>query len=132
MPITLTHCSSCHALVNPSWRECFVCGRQVNEPVATPPVAPASEVIDRLLAMPLNQFQQEGDPMEIKVPWLDKPLWFVPIEADAEILTKEGISRGVIWTAFELIDLLTIPGVTKEQVRQVAMAKRIFEGTVEP
>jgi RNA polymerase subunit RPABC4/transcription elongation factor Spt4 len=35
--LTMTHCGACHALVNPSWNKCFVCGRQVNE---TPPVAP--------------------------------------------------------------------------------------------
>lgn len=85
----------------------------------------------RELAMSLDVFEQEGLSMEIAVAWFEKTLWFVPTRAEAEILTKEGISRGVIWTARELIDLLAIPSLTKEHVKQIATAKAIFQGTVE-
>lgn len=93
---------------------------------------PSNNVVARLLAMPLNQFQREGDPMEIKVPWFDAPLWFVPSAAEAEGLVKQGVSRGRVWTAKELLDLLAIPGVTREQVKKVAMAKAIFQGELLP
>lgn len=89
-----------------------------------------SDLVARLLSMPLDRFEQEGQPLEVKVPWLSTPLWFVPSAAEAEGLVKEGVSRGRVWTAQELLDLLAIPGVTKEQVRKIATAKAIFEGTV--
>lgn len=91
---------------------------------------PSAEVIDRLLTMPLDQYEREGDPIEIKVSWFTQTVWFVPTERDAETLMKEGVSRGRIWTAKELSDLLAIPGLTKERVKQMATAKRMFEGTV--
>jgi hypothetical protein len=80
--------------------------------------------------MPLDCFEQEGQPLEVKVAWWPDTLWFVPVEVDVETLTKAGVSRGRIWMARELLDLLAIPGLTAEQVRKVATAKTIFEGTV--
>lgn len=91
---------------------------------------PPSEVIDRLLAMPLDQFEREGVSMEIRVPWLEDPLWFAPSTVDAASLVEEGVGRGRIWTAQELRGLLAIPGITAERVRTVATAKASFEGTV--
>lgn len=82
------------------------------------------------LGMDLEAFEREGRAFEIKVPWVADPLWFVPSAAEAEGLVKEGVHRGRIWTAKELMDLLAIPGVTREQVKQVATAKAIFEGMV--
>ncbi len=43
-------------------------------------------------------------------------------------LATNGISRGRVWTAIELIDLLRIPGLTESQARTVALAKMIFDG----
>lgn len=93
-------------------------------------VPPPSATIETVLTMPLDRFEREGAPMEIRVHWFDETLWFVPSAAEAEGLVKEGVHRGRIWTAQELRDLLAIPGVMREQVKQVAMAKAIFEGTV--
>ncbi len=56
------------------------------------------------LAMPLDVFEARGAMAEIRVPWLPMTLWFVPSEREAAGLT--GISRGRIWTARELIDLI--------------------------
>lgn len=83
------------------------------------------------LGLDLEAFEREGWPLEIKTPWLANPLWFVPSAAEADGLVREGVHRGRIRTAKELIDLLAIPGLTKEQVQQIATAKRIFEGTVQ-
>ncbi len=89
-----------------------------------------TEAIARLAGMPLDVFTQQGSPLEIKVPWLAVTLWFVPSEADAEALVQEGVSRGHIWTARELMDLLAIPGLTAEPVQTVARAKIEFNGEV--
>lgn len=87
-------------------------------------------LVAQLLSMPLDRFEREGAPMEIKIPWFDKTLWFVPGEAEAGDLVKEGVHRGRIWTGKELRDLLAIPSMTREPVKKVATAKAIFEGTV--
>lgn len=88
--------------------------------------AVAADIPD--LGMSLDQFEQEGRVLEIKTSWLAGPLWFVPSAAEAEGLVKDGVSRGRVWTAQELRDLLAIPGVTREQVTKVATAKAIFQG----
>ena len=69
--------------------------------------------------------------MEVQVPWLEGPLWFVPGEADMEALLREGVAhRGEIWTAKELEDLLSVQGLTPEHVQTLAFAKREFSGEV--
>jgi hypothetical protein len=78
--------------------------------------------------LPLEAFAGAQAVLEVRVPWLPEPLWFVPTEADAEALAAERISRGLVWTAAELKDLLTIPGITKADARTLAEAKRLFEG----
>jgi hypothetical protein len=83
--------------------------------------------VGRVLGLPLDQLDRV---LEIRVPWWPDPLWFVPAEADAEILVHEGISRGRIWTAGELRDLLSIPGITKASARRVAEAKLAMDGDV--
>jgi hypothetical protein len=82
------------------------------------------------LSLHLEAFEHDGRALEITTPWFADPLWFVSGQADAEALTKEGVHRGRIWTARELMDLLAIPSVTQEQVKKVATAKAIFEGSV--
>jgi hypothetical protein len=68
--------------------------------------------------------------LEVRVSWLPVTLWFVPDEVAAEALVTEGVSRGRVWTAHELVDLLRIPDLTKAGVRTVAMAKLEFLGEV--
>lgn len=96
------------------------------------PVTPTPDaaMLRQILAMSLDRFADKGGPLEIRVPWLAVTLWFVPSEADAEALAREGVSRGRIWTAHELIDLLAIPGLTREQVGTVAQAKAQLNGEV--
>ena len=64
------------------------------------------------------------------MPWLPATLWFCPGEAEAEGLQTQGVNRGRIWTACELLDLLNIPGLSKAGVRRVAEAKVAMDGDV--
>ena len=68
--------------------------------------------------------------LEVRVPWLPVSLWFVGDDAAVAMLVADGISRGRIWTAGELADLLSIPGLTPAGVRSVALAKLRFDGDV--
>ena len=103
-------------------------------PQATSPLRPGVPGVFRcrakLLALPLDAFATTDASVEVRVTWLPQPLWFVPIEVDAEALIAEGISRGQIWTAGELRDLLAIPGITPAGARTIALAKIEFDGEV--
>lgn len=96
-----------------------------------PEPSPDPDLASRVLQMPFEEFQSAGATVEVKVPWDTEPIWFVSDETLAATLTREGVSRGRIWTANELLNLMAIPGITKEQAKKIATAKRIFEGTIE-
>ncbi len=95
-----------------------------------PKPTPDPALVSRLLGMPLNRFAVEGCLLEVRLPWLPVSLWFVPGEADAKALCREGVSRGRVWTARELLDLLSIRQLTTAQVQTVARAKLEFDGEV--
>ena len=103
------------------------------ELVATP-AAPAPmdarrpDATSPLLLMPLDAFGHAGSPLEIRVSWWPQTLWFVPDERLAGLLEAEGISRGRIWTAGELMDLLAVRD--QPAVRMIAVAKLEFAGEV--
>lgn len=84
-------------------------------------------VVLRCLDLPLPAFGAEGLILEVAVPWLDTPLYFVSDEAAADELTAEGVDRGRIWTAAELETLLA-QHPSQAQVRAVAETKRILQG----
>jgi hypothetical protein len=92
----------------------------------------AAAVGDRrpLLVMSLDKFAREGQLLEVRGAWLEATLWFVPTKADAESLVRVGVSRGRIWTAWELMDLLGGAELRPEQVRAVALVKLEFAGEV--
>ena len=69
------------------------------------PSAPDPAEVARVLGLPLPQLDRL---LEVRVSWLPVTLWFVPGEAQTEGLLAEGVSRGRIWTAGELLDLLSI------------------------
>ncbi len=92
--------------------------------------APDATLVAQLVRMPLDRFAREGCLLEVRVPWFASTLWFVPTEADAWALIHEGISRGRIWTARELMDLLGIPGLSPKQVQTICTAKLEFGGDV--
>jgi hypothetical protein len=78
--------------------------------------------------MRLDQFEREGCPLKIRVPWLAEPLWFVPGNEDVALLVADGVSRGRIWTARELRDLLHIRNVAPKPVQTIARAKAELGG----
>ncbi len=135
--LSAARCAACHAVVNPKWPACLVCGQGVSERRAMAvrslkEATPSSDLVSRLLAMPLDHFEREGCPMEITVSWWPDTLWFVPGQHEVDDLVMQGIDRGRVWTARELIDLLTIPGLPAERVTRLAQAKAAFGGTLEP
>ena len=85
---------------------------------------------NRLLGFSLTDFEQSGCPLEIDVPGLGQTLWFVPRDGDAGALLAEGVRRGRIWTAAELRDIVTAPGLTPEDVIRLAQAKLVFNAEV--
>jgi hypothetical protein len=85
---------------------------------------------DGLLQMSLAQFYSAGELIEWAVDWLEASLWFVPNAADVETLAREGVSRGHIWTALELMDVLGIPHLPAEEITTLAAVKREFGGQV--
>jgi len=100
-------------------------------PVSICPGGPGfSETVAQLLGLPLAHFAEAGRMLEVGVPWLPVTLWFVPDEPAVAMLLAEGISQGRIWTSAELEDLFSIPGLTRESTRTVALAKLEFDGEV--
>lgn len=89
---------------------------------------PSAGVVHPLLLLPLDEFAHRGQPIEIRVPWWPLTLWLVPDERHARLLEAEGVSRGRIWTAGELIDMLAVPD--QPSARMVAIAKLEFGGEV--
>jgi hypothetical protein len=85
---------------------------------------------DRLLQVPLAQFCSAGELIEMAVDWLEASLWFVSNAADAETLAQEGVSRGYVWTALELMHVLGIPNLLAEEITTITTVKREFGGQV--
>ena len=80
----------------------------------------------RFLEMTLAEFKTQGHALEVRGPWFTESLWFVPSSAEATILSQKGISRGRIWTAKELCDLLEVGEVTREQLQTLSRVKQEF------
>ncbi len=97
-------------------------------PPERPPGRSTLAELTRVLGLPLAQLDRV---LRVAVPWIEVPLWFVPEEADVEALVLAGeATRGAVWTRGELLDFLTIPGLTKAGARTVAVAKLEFDGDV--
>jgi hypothetical protein len=89
-----------------------------------------ADMVAGLLGMPLDQYARMGAPLEVRVPWLDVTLWFVPAGADADRLGGEGVGRGRIWTAAELSQLMALSGLTPAVVETLARAKLAVDGDI--
>jgi hypothetical protein len=109
----------------------------VTEPRMVPPPAAVTQPQDslfsessqlgsRFLEMTLAEFETQDHALQVRVPWLPESLWFVPSSAKATILSQEGISRGRIWTAKELRNLLEVGEVTPEALRTLTQIKQEF------
>jgi len=86
------------------------------------PVTPVTE----MQGMSLSQFARERRAIEVRVPWLDVTLWWVPTPDHIDPLVKRGVHRGRIWTASELSDLLRIRRGCREVARTLAHIKLMF------
>ena len=95
-------------------------------PAQTQPPAKPTLLKSRFLEMTLVEFETQGHMLQVWVPWLMEYLWFVPSSAAAMILSQEGISRGRIWTAKELRDLLEVGDITREQLQTLSRIKQEF------
>lgn len=89
-----------------------------------------AEPVAQLVAMPIDQYARKGAPLEVQVPWLSETVWFVADDRQAEVLALEGVSRGRVWTARELIELMALPDRTREVVQGLALAKRAVDGDI--
>ncbi len=99
-------------------------------PELRPGDAGFADAVARLVAMPLDQYVREGGSIEVRTLWLESTLWFVADEHQAEVLVRESVNRGRVWTARELIALMALPGRTPEIVQSLALAKRAFDGDI--
>ena len=102
---------------------------------APPPVLRAgdpgfADAVAHLVGMPLDRYARDGAPLEVRVPWHGETLWLVPDDRQTEVLAREGMSRGRIWTARELSALMALPDPTPEIVQRLALAKREFDGDI--
>lgn len=102
--------------------------RSRGETVPTAP-APASGLPDLtgVLGLSLEAFEHARMTLEIHVSFLEVSLFFVSSSLEGDSLSREGISRGRIWTAHELQDVLRIPS---DQVPTIARAKALYGGEV--
>lgn len=87
-----------------------------------------AEAVALLGAMPLDEFAREGGTLEVRVPWLGETLWFAPDEGHAEALFREGVSRGSIWTARELMKFMALPEQARMALPTLALAKLMVAG----
>jgi hypothetical protein len=89
-----------------------------------------AETVARLVSMPLDQYACDGELLEFRVPWYHETLWFVPADRDVDSLGVASVSRGRIWTARELIALMSVPDVTPAIAESLARAKMAIDGDI--
>ena len=91
-----------------------------------PQSSPSTPEVSRILAMSLDEFAAGHEALQVRVPWHTESLWFVPSSAVATALSREGISRGRIWTANELRDLMDAGSVTHRELRCLTQIKEVL------
>jgi hypothetical protein len=96
--------------------------------VEPPPAHPQN--IARLVAMTLDAFAIEGQPIEVRVPWWPQTLFFAPTLRDAEALCAGGVAQARVWTARELRALLGASSLTTDALLTVMQARKAFNGKV--
>ncbi len=84
----------------------------------------------RLLGLSLDDFAEQDHSIELAVPWLEETIWFAPRAEHIRDLVGDGIHRGRIWTAGELQDLLSIRGMTQQELVGLSHLKLAFGGEV--
>lgn len=62
---------------------------------------------------------------------LDARVWFVHCAQEVdELVNRQGISRGAIYTEAELVELLRLPGMSAEALIKLHLVKSFFDATV--
>jgi hypothetical protein len=64
------------------------------------------------------------------VPSCRESLRLVPVDANADSLVGEGVSRGRTWTARDLSALMALHDRTLEIVQRLARSKRAVDGDI--
>ncbi len=85
---------------------------------------------ESLLAMTLGEFEAAGSTVYVSINSGNEALWIVPKATDAADLVGEGIRRGSIWTAGELREFFTIPGLSRKEAMTIIGVKSEFDGIV--
>ena len=88
------------------------------------------EAADEVDALPLDAFGDQALILKVWAGILGQDIWFISGEAQVQILQERGVSRGEIFTARELTDLLKLFERDAEKARLVLEAKRLFEGAI--
>ena len=86
--------------------------------------------VDRLLGMPVSEFERQTSAIEMRVGWWDETLWLVPRASHVEILVRDGIARGRIWMVRELADFLAAPGLTRDDIEKIVHVKVAFGAVI--
>jgi len=91
----------------------------------TPPSA------DDLATMPLATFATCSLRLRVWSQILDEEVWFVSGKEEIQTLLRQGVPRGKVYTAQELLTLLALPGMDREKLKRIHGAKELFGGTVQ-
>ena len=86
--------------------------------------------VTRILEMTVSQFEAAGAALELRVGWTDTTLWLVPRGCHVELLVRQGIARGRIWTVRELADFLAAPGLTRDDIEKMVHLKTAFGAVI--
>lgn len=81
---------------------------------------------ERLEHMTFEEYSRTNLAVKLAIPWLTEHLWLVPDVTYIAQLLEEGIARGCIWTASELIDLYRIERLQEEDRRALAVLRSHF------
>jgi hypothetical protein len=87
-----------------------------------------------ILGMSLAEFEREGLPIEVQVPWSPQTLWFVPVEEHARLLSRTGVARGRVYTCLELTKLTKLTSGIAEpdiEIRRIATLKLALDLVIE-
>ncbi len=93
------------------------------------PVRPVRSVRDST-DLSLDDFERGANALELRVPWFDQTLWFVPRIEHVRLLRREGVDRGRIWTAAELRQLSSLPGVTPDEIANIGRLRAAFDAQI--
>jgi hypothetical protein len=85
---------------------------------------------ERLLDLPLSEFERQQRAIEIKVPFLTETLWLIPDVSHIETLSRAGVSRGRIWTAGELEDLWSVSPEPSKDFERLARLRQTFNAEI--